>query len=477
MIPTITLRKALSDPLLLDQVLAGTSWSAWRVLLIAAMGESLTDTERELFKQLTNREHEPNTPVEEFVGVIGRRGGKSRAISVLSTYIAGLCKHPNLVRGERGVLLIIAPDQRQADIVLDYITATFETSPILKQLIETRTQRSLKLTNRIDIEVRASDFRRLRGLTLLACICEESAFFLNENSTNPDSEILNAVRPGLATTGGPCFLISSPYARRGELWNLYDKYYGKSDDPLILVAQGSSRTFNPSLPQSVVDRAMERDAASASAEYGAEFRRDIEAFVNIEAVRACVSSGVYERAPVPGTTYHGFTDCAGGSGSDSMTLCIGHIDHVKQTVIVDCLREVKPHFSPETVTGEFATLLKSYNVFKVIGDKYAGGFPPEQFGKFAITYEQSAKPKSDLYVDLLPHINSCRIPRQSAPHLTAHFSRAPQCPWRPRHHRSPAQRPRRFSKRSRRSGQYQHIVSGVRPRIFWIRRQQLQHQR
>ena len=154
---------------------------------------------------------------------------------------------------------------------------------------------------------------------------------------------------------------------------------------------------------------MERDAASASAEYGAEFRRDIEAFVNIEAVRACVSSGVYERAPVPGTTYHGFTDCAGGSGSDSMTLCIGHIDHVKQTVIVDCLREVKPHFSPETVTGEFATLLKSYNVFKVIGDKYAGGFPPEQFGKFAITYEQSAKPKSDLYVDLLPHINSCRI--------------------------------------------------------------------
>jgi hypothetical protein len=33
---------------------------------------------------------------------------------VLATY-----NHPSLVRGERGVLLIIAPDQRQADIVLD----------------------------------------------------------------------------------------------------------------------------------------------------------------------------------------------------------------------------------------------------------------------------------------------------------------------------------------------------------------------
>jgi hypothetical protein len=196
--------------------------------------------------------------------VIGRRGGKSRAISVLSTYIAGLCKHPNLVRGERGVLLIIAPDQRQADIVLDYIEANFQQSPILKQLIESRTARSLKLTNKIDIEVRASEFRRLRGPTYVAIIADESAFWMTENSTNPDSEILNAVRPGLATTGGPLFLLSSPYARRGELWNLYDKYYGKSDDPLILVAQGSSRTFNPSLPQSVVDRAMERDQAVPS---------------------------------------------------------------------------------------------------------------------------------------------------------------------------------------------------------------------
>src|SRR4029077_10984021 len=132
------------------------------------------------------------------------------------------------------------PDQKQADIVLDYITANFEASPILKQLIETRTARSLKLTNRIDIEVRAADFRNLRGPTYIAIIADEAAFYYSDNSANPDSEILNAVRPGLATTGGPLFLISSPYARRGELWRLYDRYFGKVDDPLILVAQGTS---------------------------------------------------------------------------------------------------------------------------------------------------------------------------------------------------------------------------------------------
>ncbi len=158
--PITSLRKALTDPAHLGDALAGDNWAAWRTLLIAAMGESLTDDERKLFTQLTGREHEPGQQVEEFVGVIGRRGGKSRAISVLATYIAGLCQHPTLVRGETGILLCIAPDQKQADIVLDYIEANFRNSLILGQQIEQRRQRSLRLTNGIEIEVRASDFRR-----------------------------------------------------------------------------------------------------------------------------------------------------------------------------------------------------------------------------------------------------------------------------------------------------------------------------
>src|SRR5262245_15744398 len=208
--PRCTLRRALDDPNLLGKLLTDASWQAWKVLLLAAMGERLTDTDRILFQQLTHRDHEPNQRVEEFVGVIGRRGGKSRAISVLATYISGLFHHPSLVRGERGVLLIIAPDQRQAEIVLDYCEANFKHSPVLRQLIEARTAPSLKLTNRINIEVRASEFRHLRGPTYISVIADECAFWLSENSANPDAEIINSVRPGLATTRGPLFLISSP---------------------------------------------------------------------------------------------------------------------------------------------------------------------------------------------------------------------------------------------------------------------------
>jgi hypothetical protein len=113
-----------------------------------------------------------------------------------------------------------------------------------------------------------------------------------------------------------------------------------------LVAQGASRDFNPTLPESVVDRAIERDLASAAAEYLAEFRRDIENFVSVEAVNACVSRGTYERAPARGLTYHGLVDPSGGS-SDSMTLAVGHYNYGAKTVTVDALREIKPPLSPE----------------------------------------------------------------------------------------------------------------------------------
>jgi hypothetical protein len=80
--PQTTLRKALTDKALLGNVLKGDSWNAWKVLLIAAMGEPLREDERTIYAQLTQRGFEPGRRVEEFVGVIGRRGGKFRGLSV-----------------------------------------------------------------------------------------------------------------------------------------------------------------------------------------------------------------------------------------------------------------------------------------------------------------------------------------------------------------------------------------------------------
>jgi hypothetical protein len=167
-----------------------------------------------------------------------------------------------------------------------------------------------------------------------------------------------------------------------------------------------------------IQREIERDPVRNTAEYLAEFRSDLEAFVSIEAVQACISVGVRERAPHHYTTYHGFVDPSGGS-QDSFTLCIGHIDHARQCVVVDAIRESRPPFSPEQVCYEYSSLLKTYRVSKVISDAYAKNWPIEQFGRFGILCEQSAAPKSDLYIAFLAMLNSRRVDLLDHPKLVA----------------------------------------------------------
>src|SRR5215470_14600822 len=382
MIPRVPLREALSDPNLLGTAIAGDSWRSWRTLLIAAMGEELREDEREIFSQLTGREHEPLQRIDQFAAVIGRRGGKSRAMATLACYLAGLCEHTDaLVPGERGVLLCVALDQRVAKIILDYAEASFERSPILKQLIASRTADALELTNGITLEVRPASFRKLRGPTYVAVIADELAFwYVDAAYANPDVEILNAVEPGLATTG----------------------------DPLILVAHGASRTLNPSLPQRVVDRALEKDRTRATAEYLAEFRTDVEGFVALEVVESCVG-GYREMLPAAGVSYFAFVDPSGGS-EDAMTLAIAHgSTRPDERVIVDAVREVRPPFSPSAVVDDFAALLQRYRISKVVGDHYGGEFVKEPFRKHGISYEVCKQPKSDLFRDMLPLLNSGHI--------------------------------------------------------------------
>jgi hypothetical protein len=168
---------------------------------------------------------------------------------------------------------------------------------MLSQLIKERRREELVLSNGIIIETRAPTLRGVRGTTCVAVICDEIAFWRRDESANPDAEILHAVRPTLGTSGGPLIGISSPYARRGVLWETFKRLYGAGGDPAILVAKGASRDFNPELPQSVVDRALERDPLANAAEYLAEFRTDVEWLLTQAAVQACIDPGVKERAP------------------------------------------------------------------------------------------------------------------------------------------------------------------------------------
>lgn len=402
MTPLFSMREALEDPNLLGAELCGPTWLGWRALLIATMGERLTPEETQMYRRLTGRLQTPLKRVREFWAVVGRRGGKSRATAALAVYIAALCNHPNLAQGETGVVLLIAPDQRQAKILLDYIEGFLEASPILQQLIDRRIADALQLTNRVVVEVRAASFRRLRGLTALAVVADECAFWLADDSSNPDREIIQSVRPMLATTKGMLIGVSSPYGRSGVLYDTYRAHYGDAGDPETLVAQAETRVLNEMVPQDFVEREYANDPIGAAAEYGAQFRTDIAALLTSEAVRACID-GKRERLPELRHYYVGFCDPSGGS-NDSMTLAISHREG--KTSVLDAVREAVPPFSPEAVVEEFAALLRKYQITRIEGDRYAGEWPIEQFIKRGIVYDHASRDRSAIYMDVVPLINA-----------------------------------------------------------------------
>ena len=77
--------------------------------------------------------------------------------------------------------------------------------------------------------------------------------------------------------------------------------------------------------------------------------------------------------------------------------------------MLDAVREVVPPFSPESVVAEFAQTARSYGCRTITGDRYAGEWPRERFKHHGVTYVVAEQTRSDLYLTLVPRINSGRI--------------------------------------------------------------------
>lgn len=401
----------MTDPELFGQQFGGESWASWRTLIGGFYGVDGID--RDLFHTLTQRE--PGGPWQELWQAIGRRGGKSRAAALVAIFEAAFRDHrARLAPGEVAVVLVIAADRRQARVVHRYIKGLIHGNAMLRRMVTRETEEIIELSNGTAIEVATASFRALRGYTVCAAILDELAFWYSDGA-NPDAEILQGLRPALATLRGKLIALSSPYARRGVLWDVFRKHYG-GDDRQVLVAKAPSLVMNPTIDPQIVADAFEADPASASAEWAAEFRTDVETYVSREVIEACVESGVRERARLSRFSYSAFIDPSGGS-SDSMTMAIAHAEG--DQLVLDCLRERRAPFNPTDVVAEFADTLKLYRVRRVSGDKYAGEWPREAFGKVGISYQAADRPKSQLYADLLPLLNSCRAALLDEPRLIA----------------------------------------------------------
>jgi hypothetical protein len=406
--PTISILDAMDDPQVFGAHFRdANTWGSWRAFLAALFGISLADdSQRRLFAQCTGRDQATGAGYREAWLVCGRRSGKSFTLSMIAVFLAAFHDwRPHLGPGEHATVMVIAADRKQARVIMRYVVGLLQSVPMLAHIIESETRETVTLRNRVTIEIHSASFRSTRGYTIVAALCDEIAFWPTDDSAEPDYEVLNALRPGMATIPGALLLCaSSPYARRGALWDAHRKHYGRTESP-VLVWQAPTRMMNPTVPQEIINAAFDEDPAKAAAEWMAEFRKDREAYVSREVVDAATEIGRHELSPAQ-HTYVAFVDPSGGS-SDSFTLAIAHREGDRG--VLDAIRERTPPFSPDGVVAEFALLLKSYGIRKVIGDRYGGVWPAERFATHGITYQPSEKPKSDLFKEFLPLLNASRV--------------------------------------------------------------------
>ena len=405
----ITIIDAIKDKNLFAPWFEGEwdSWSNWLIFLKAIFGLRMDKNEHEKFVKFTGRRVPLKGRADECWLICGRRSGKSFIVALVAAYLATFINWKQFLKpGERGMVVIIASDRKQARAIFNYLTAFITGIPLLNKMVTRKTNEIFELSNQVSIEIQTASFRSVRGYTIVAALLDEVAFWSDENSTNPDKEILTALRPAMATIpGAMLFAASSPYYESGILYEAYDEYYGK-DDKGIIVWKGPTWDMNPTIPKEFFEKEKQKDPIAFMSEYGAVFRKGAQGLFTREILDSVMMKNRYELPYNSDYEYIAFVDPSGGI-SDSFALAIAHEDNGKR--VLDLIREYKPPFSPDQVACEIAEIVRSYGLTEVIGDNYAGEWPKEAFSKYDITYIKSPMVRSSIYSELIPKINSGEV--------------------------------------------------------------------
>ena len=392
-----------------------STWRAWLVFLRAAYGLQLGADDCELFKRHTGRSgyHPPPGGWPEVACIVGRQSGKTRIAATVAAFEAATVAQE--LDGTELFGLLIAQDQRASVRTLfRYARAPFERVPMLQQLLANNTAEAIGLSNGCTIAAYPARPAAVRGLRARVVVLDELAFYRSSDNLPIDAEMLRAVRPCLATTGGKLFVLSSPYAQAGALYDLHRRHFGRDDSP-VLVWQASAPEMNPTLSPNYLQRMAQDDPEAYRSEVLGEFRAGVATFLDADAIAASVDSGVRERSLEPGLSYVSFEDPASGSGADAWTKAIAHREGDR--VVLDVLRSWLPPFNPSGVIAESAALSKTYGLHVTTGDRYAPGFVLEAFRAHGLKYAPSVQDRSALYLELLPLVNAGRVRLLDLPDL------------------------------------------------------------
>jgi hypothetical protein len=363
----------------------------WRTALKAAEALPPDADDLATYSHHTGRERWPSKPAKRLIYRIGRRGLKSSVAADIAAHEATCRDHSAyLPPGTVGVVMVAAADKAQATTIKGYILAKLEASPIYSRMIASVTAERILLSNNVAIEVHTSNFRRIRGRTVLCAVADEICFWpSDEDSAVPDREWIRAIEPAMLTVPtAKLVVISSPYRPVGVMFDLCERYFGRDDlGDETLVWFGTSTEMCPWLDKEDIARRKAEDPEGGLAEFGDDWRRDRSDLYAQAWLDASVDRGVIERTPqLDLYRYQIHADISGGRRDPAGVGVSTKTTTGKATLCY--VEEIKPPCDPTQVIARFAQVAKKYGATLIRGDDYAANFVVAEFQRHGISYVQ-----------------------------------------------------------------------------------------
>ncbi len=245
------------------------------VILRAQYGLPLTVEQLEIYHELTQGGKYHPHERSEGIYVLGARSGKSFLSSIVACYEA-IVNAPKwrkyLNPGEIGYMIIVATRLLQSQQVIGAACLRMLENSKVKHFIADSVSTEISLTNALTIMSMPCNSTSARGLPICCLILDELGWYRQEGPKQ-DAEIFKALRPRMSQFRGAKFLaISTPGAKSGLLWDLFDE--GMDPDrptPNRVTVQAETIFVNPLVDPEFLESEKNRDIDKYEREFLARF--------------------------------------------------------------------------------------------------------------------------------------------------------------------------------------------------------------
>lgn len=405
-LPYLPLAEVIDDPKLMKPCWDGLS-RPQQVAILAFYGEPLTEPADLAIWSILNDQVTydalgyptsitpfPYHPREYsvFVGILGRRAGKSAAITAFITLyeilFGGHLDH--VTEGQDVIVPYIAQDLATAKANMGHIALMAAKSKTLEAQIKTSTRDKIEFKNGITVLPEPPAIKTGRGFAMPIVIGDEVGFwYRTSEAANPDYEVQRAVSYAqLQFPRAKQLLISTPYTEEGLLWDYWKAGTGgyklpfedqaEYDDTLVLQASTAAME-NPRITKKKLARLQTEDPEAFVRESLARFVTAISGFLAPELVTKATQSGIKARTRAmneKGTiqpTYIGVMDPA--FRHDSFAFSIFHMEP-DGTIVQDLLKtwtpdkKLKITLDPSLIIAEIAQSVVEWQLTYVVSDQY-----------------------------------------------------------------------------------------------------------